>query len=303
MGSPDLAAAHLEFMAAAGRKPVAVWTQPPKPAGRGQKLHRSEVHEAADRLGIPVYTPRTLRDEAAQNEVKALDLDILVVVAYGLILPAAVLTSARAGAVNVHASLLPRHRGASPIQAAILAGDTATGVTIMQMDEGLDTGDMLMTRRIEVDPMETAGTLTEKISKVGPALLLDALTAIEEGAIRLQRQPEAGASICRKIKKEMARIDWERSAIEIDRLVRAYHPWPLARASIGGMELLLHKGGPVHGDDSGQPGTVVALGDTVEVVTGDGLYRIHRLQRVGRGVLTAAEFLRGSRLAVGDRFA
>ena len=285
MGSPDFAVPALNALVEAGHDIAAVYCQPPRPAGRGKTDRKTAVHERAEQLGLEVRTPRTLRDAEEQAKFAALGADLAVVAAYGLILPKPILDAPKGGCVNIHASLLPRWRGAAPIQRAILAGDTVSGVTIMQMDEGLDTGPMLLKRELQLD-RKNAGQITEELAKLGASALLKWI----EDPSPPEPQPENGATYAPKVDKAEARIDWNRPAIEIERQVHAFSPWPGAWFEASGERIKLLEARA--GDDaSGRPGEV--LDDCLNVAAGDGYVRPLRVQRAGRGAMTVDELLRG----------
>lgn len=292
MGSPDFAVPALRALHAA-HDVVAVYCQPPRPAGRGQKETPCPVHRAALELGLPVHTPVRVRRDAAQHaSFAALDLDVAVVAAYGLILPPAMLEAPRRGCLNIHASLLPRWRGAGPIQAAILAGDGESGITIMRMEEGLDTGPMLLKGSVAITPRMTATELHDALSPLGAALILRALA--EDPA--LVAQPEDGATYAPKLAKEDGRIDWRQDAAALDRRVRALTPWPGCFFTHGQETLRLLAAEPAEG--GGAPGLVLDAAPTI--ACGQGALRLTRLQRAGRAPMAAAEFLRGYALAPGE---
>ena len=287
MGSPDFAVPALNALVEAGHEVVAVYCQPPRPAGRGKADRKTAVHERAEELGLQVRTPRSLRNEEEQAKFAVLEADLAVVAAYGLILPQPVLEAPKLGCVNIHASLLPRWRGAAPIQRAILAGDVVSGVTIMQMDVGLDTGPMLLTRKLVLD-RKNAGQVTEEMAELGAAALLEWLD--DPTSHRPQAQSDEGATYAPKIDKAEAKIDWAKLAIEIERQVRAFAPWPGAWFEVNGerMKLLDARAGD---DASGKPGEV--LDDCLNVAAGDGYIRPLRVQRAGRSAMTVDELLRG----------
>jgi methionyl-tRNA formyltransferase len=300
-GTPPFAAAALEAIAAAGHSLVLVMTQPDRPAGRGMAPARSAVKLVAERLGTPVHQPERLKDPATHDRLREAAADILVVAAYGLILPQAVLDIPARGAVNVHASLLPRWRGAAPIQRALLAGDAETGITIMQMDAGLDTGPMLLREALPIAPDETGGTLHDKLASLGAALIVRALDGIERGALAAVPQPADGVTYAAKIDKREARVDWMRTAREIERVVRAFDPVPGAVSSLRGQDVKLRRAGVVAG--SGAPGTVLEASDAgIVVACGSGALRLESLQRAGGKRLDAGTFLRGFPVVPGDRF-
>ncbi len=295
LGTPDFAVPTLMALHAAGHDIACVYTQPPRPAGRGRLTQRSPVHNQADALGLPVRHPAILRrDEAAWAEFAALDLDAAIVAAYGLILPPAMLSAPRRGCLNVHASLLPRWRGAAPIQAAILAGDTETGVTIMQMDSGLDTGPMLLSGRVPITPITTAAMLHDDLATLGASLILQALAK----PIEPKLQPAIGASCASKLRRDDGMLDWRQSAVVLDRIIRALNPWPGTTTTILGASLKILEARPevVHGA-AAAPGTL--LDDDLLVACGQDALRLIRIQRPGRAVLTRADFLRGTKLAAG----
>jgi methionyl-tRNA formyltransferase len=285
MGSPEFAVPALNALVEAGHEIVAVYCQPPRPAGRGKADRKTAVHERAEQLGLEVRTPRTLRDADEQASFAELGADLSVVAAYGLILPRPILDAPRMGCVNIHASLLPRWRGAAPIQRAILAGDSVSGVTIMQMDEGLDTGPMLLKRELPLD-RKSAGQVTEEMAKLGGQALLEWLAA----ATSPQAQPEEGATYAPKIDKAEARIDWSRPAEEIERQVRAFAPSPGAWFVANGERIRLLEAS-VGNDAGGRPGEI--LDECLNVAAGDGYVRPVKVQRAGRGVMTTGELLRG----------
>lgn len=299
-GTPAFAAVALEQLLAAGHTVPCVLTQPDRPAGRGMKLQASAVKEIALARGLPVFQPRGLRLDgrygddaaAAQSALQAADLDAMVVAAYGLILPAWVLTLPRRGCLNIHASLLPRWRGAAPIQRAIEAGDAETGITIMQMDEGLDTGAMLSVRREPIRAGDSASTLHDRLATLGGRLIVDALQAAERGGLHAQPQPEAGVSYAHKLGKAEAAIDWRASAAEIERRVRAFDPFPGATFTCGDEVVKLWRAEVVEGDGS-SPGTVQRCDDRLRVACGGGMLELLQLQRPGGRRISAREFLAG----------
>jgi methionyl-tRNA formyltransferase len=300
-GTPEFALPPLEALAAAGHGLVVVLTQPDRPAGRGLAAAASPVKQAAARRGIPVLQPPTLKDPAVQARLAELAPDALVVVAYGLILPQALLDIPRLGALNIHASLLPRWRGAAPIQRALLAGDPTTGVCIMQMDAGLDTGPVLLREALPITPADTAGTLRDRLAAVGARLIVAALDGLSRGALRPMPQPDEGVTYAAKIAKHETRLDWSRSAAEAERRVRAFDPAPGAAAHVRGVELKIWRAAVVEG--RGAPGAVIAAdADGIVVACAEGALRLEALQRAGGRRLEAAAFLRGFALAPGDRF-
>jgi len=300
-GTPRFAVPALEALAAAGHELAAVLTQPDRPAGRGLAAAAGPVKQAAQRRGVPVLQPPALKEAAAQTRLAELAPDALVVAAYGLLLPKAVLDIPRLGALNIHASLLPRWRGAAPIERALLAGDPVTGVCIMQMDAGLDTGPVLLREALPITAEDTAGTLHDKLATLGARLLVAALDGLASGTLRPTPQPSEGVTYAAKIEKRETRLDWSRSASEAERQVRAFNPAPGAAARVRGAELKIWRAAVVAA--RGAPGEVIAAGaDGINVACGDGALRLEELQRAGGRRLPAAAFLRGFPLAPGDRF-
>lgn len=294
MGSPDFSVPALRALHEAGHEIAAVYCQPPRPAGRGQKETPCPVHRAALELGLPVRTPARVRKDTAEHEAfAALDLDAAVVAAYGLILPPAMLQAPRRGCLNIHASLLPRWRGAGPIQAAILAGDTESGITIMRMEEGLDTGPMLLRESVPIGPQTTTPELHDALAALGGPLVLRAL---EENPSPVP-QPEEGVTYAPKLGKEDGRLDWTQDAAALDRRVRALNPWPGTFFRNGEDVVRLLAAEPEPGAAGAAPGTV--LDSTPRIACGDGVLRLTRLQRAGRGAMPADAFLRGYPLPPG----
>ena len=294
MGSPAFALPALRALHAA-HEIAAVYCQPPRPAGRGQALTPSPVGAEAARLGLPVRSPARLRhDEAAQLAFAELDLEAAVVAAYGLILPQAMLDAPRRGCLNIHASLLPRWRGAGPIQAAVLAGDAESGVTIMQMEAGLDTGPMLLREAVPIGPATTAATLHDDLAALGARLILRALAERSEPVA----QPKAGVTYAPKLTRADGRLDWTRTAAELDRQVRGLLPWPGAWTELRGETLKVLEAELEEG--SGPPGT--ALDDALLIACGDGALRLRRVQRPGRGAMDAGAMLRGAPVPPGTLF-
>ena len=286
MGSPDFAVPALRALHAAGHEIAAVYCQQPRPAGRGQSLRPCPVHKAAEALGLEVRTPRRLRtDMEAQQAFAELNLDVAVVAAYGLILPQAMLDAPKRGCLNIHASLLPRWRGAGPIQASVLAGDTETGITIMQMEAGLDTGPMLLAEALPIGPMDTAATLHNHLAEIGARLVLRALA---ENPLP-RPQPEDGVTYAPKLTREDGRIDWTQSATAIDRRIRAFEPWPGTFSTLDGETLKILSAAPAEG--SGLPGTV--LDAKLTIACGTGAIRLVRVQLPGRQAMDADALLRG----------
>lgn len=294
MGTPDFAVPALEALVAAGHEIAAVYSQPPRPAGRGQKDRPSPVQARAEALGLPVRTPRSLRDPEAQADFAALRPDAAVVVAYGLILPQAVLDAPARGCLNIHASLLPRWRGAAPIHRAVIAGDAETGVSIMQMEAGLDTGPVLLREATPIGPEDTTGTMHDRLAEIGARLVVAALARLD--SLASEPQPEAGASYAAKIDKAEAEVDWARPAPEIDRQIRGLSPFPGAWTLVRGQRVKLLASRQAQGQ--GAPGTV--LDAALTVACGTGALRLTRLQRAGRGAQGTEEFLRGFPVEPGE---
>ena len=293
MGTPEFAVPTLTEIVSAGHEVVAVYTRAPKPAGRGQAERRSPVHLAAEAFGIPVLTPKSLKGADEQRAFARHDADVAVVVAYGLILPKPILDAPRLGCLNLHGSLLPRWRGAAPIQRAVMAGDARTGVMVMRMDEGLDTGPVALAEAMPIDPDMTAGELHDKMMRIGADLMGRALAALERGSLDFAPQSEDG-TYAKKIEKSEARIDWSRPAREVHNLIRGLSPFP------GAWFELLINGQPVRvkalrstlAEGNGAPGAI--LDDTLTIGCGSGAVRLTLVQREGKGAMDAASFLRGA---------
>jgi len=292
-GTPEFAVPTLQALANSSHELIAVYTQPDRPSGRGRHLQPSPVKQCATTLGIPVFQPLTLKDPTTVAEFAALDADILIVVAYGLILPRAILNTPRYGCINVHASLLPRWRGAAPIQHAILAGDRETGVTIMQMEAGLDTGPMLQKVHTEIGPRDTSQDLHDRLAVLGAKALLDTLEQIEKQTLDPIVQDDSQATHAGKIQKSDAALDWSLSAITLERRVRGYYPWPIAYFSLAGatcrvIEATAHP----EATHSALPGTVMsATPSAIRIATGEGCLDLLRLQLPGGKVLSVADIL------------
>ena len=298
MGTPDFAVPTLAELIAQGHDIAAVYSQPPRPKGRGMALEPGPVQKFAESAKLPVRTPLSLKDEEEQAAFAALEMDAAIVVAYGLLLPKPILEAPMLGCFNLHGSLLPRWRGAAPIQRAVMAGDAETGVMVMRMDEGLDTGPVLMAERVRIG-RKTSGELSAELSRLGADLMVRALGALERGGIAPQPQPEEGITYAKKISKEEARIDWRRSAHEIDCQIRGLSPFPGAFTQANGERLKILYAEPANG--SGKPGTL--LDDELTVACGDGALRLIKVQRAGKSVMSAAELLKGFALARGTQLA
>lgn len=301
MGTPDFAVPTLVEILGQGHEVVAVYTRAPKPAGRGMAERRSPVHELAAGFGIPVFTPRTLREAEAQDEFAAHGADVAVVVAYGLILPLPVLQAPEYGCLNLHASLLPRWRGAAPINRAIMAGDRETGVMVMQMDEGLDTGAVALSERVTIGADETAGQLHDRLSRLGADLMVRALSALSRGSLATEPQPEAGVTYAAKLDKAETRIDWTRPAGEVHNHIRGLSPFPGAWCEIAAGERTerLKVLRTTLAGGSGAPGT--ALDDRLTIACGEGAVRLLEVQRAGKGPMAADAFLNGTAVAAGTK--
>lgn len=299
-GTPEFAATALHSLVQAGYPVVAVLTQPDRPAGRGMQLTASPVKQYALRNGLAVLQPASLKTEPIRQTLRDFGADVMVVAAYGLILPQAVLEIPRYGCLNIHASLLPRWRGAAPIQRAILAGDRETGITIMQMDAGLDTGDMLLQKRCPISATDTAQTLHDRLAALGADSIVEALQGLAGGTLQPQRQDEGLACYASKITKAEARLDWSRPAAELARAVRAYNPFPIAQTEWHGTMIKIWQARPTPG--TGIAGTVLTTGKAgIEVACGDGALLLETLQKPGGKPLPAGQFMQGFPLRAGDR--
>jgi methionyl-tRNA formyltransferase len=292
-GTPEFAVPHLAACRIPNVEIAAVYTQPDRPAGRGRKLAASPVKAAALAAGLPVEQPQTLKDAQAQRRLLELRLDLLIVVAYGLILPRKVLSLPRLGCWNVHASLLPRWRGAAPIQRALLAGDTQTGVCLMQMEAGLDTGPVLLQRQLAIGAEDTAGRLHDRLAALGAELLGDGLQRTTAGeTLVATAQPEAGVTYAHKLDKAEARLDWSASATDLERKVRAFDPWPVAEADVHGEHLRIWSALALPAARVESPGKLLAAGrEGIDVACGEGMLRLLEVQRAGGRRLRAADYL------------
>lgn len=295
-GTPDFAATALTALLATQHTVVGVYSQPDRPAGRGRKLMPSPVKQVALEAGIPVFQPDTLKTEAAQQELAALDADVMIVAAYGLILPKAVLDMPRHGCLNIHASLLPRWRGAAPIHRAIAAGDRETGITIMQMDEGLDTGAMLLKSLTAIEPDDTGGSLHDRLAELGGRAIVEALRLLEKGELSGEAQNEELACYAHKLTKDEGHIDWHADAEAIERLVRAFNPWPGTYTDLGPQRVRIHAAS-AHSEDSGKaPGTVLRRErDGIDIACGTGTLRVTRLQLPGSRAQSVNDLINGGK--------
>ena len=297
-GTPEFAAQALQAIVVAGHDVALVLTQPDRPAGRGMTLQPSAVKKVALEHGIEVFQPLTLKDTEAQAKIAAIGAEVMVVAAYGLILPQAVLDMPRFGCINIHGSLLPRWRGAAPIQRALLAGDTKTGVCIMQMEAGLDTGPVLLRGAFAIEATDTTATLHDRLAGLGARLIGEALGKLP---LPTEPQPTEGITYAHKIEKAEALIDWTKSAAELDRHIRAFNPFPGAQAVLGGQTVKFWQAAPV--DLNGEFGTVLAVDrSSVVIACGDGALAVTELQKAGGKRLPVQQFLAGHPLKVGDRF-
>ncbi len=301
-GSPDFAVPTLRALIDSPYRPIAVVTQPDARAGRGRSLRPPPIKQLAAEHGIPALQPARLRDPAAIAQIGSLKPDLQVVAAYGQIIPVEILDLPNNGTLNVHASLLPRWRGAAPIPAAILLGDQETGVTIMLVDETEDTGDILRQRSIRIDPAEHAGQLSHRLASLGAELLVETIPDWLDARIVAQPQDNTLATRARRVTKQQGRIEWTATAEEIARHVRAYTPWPAATTNLGHTSLQITQASSVARKAGANPGQVVDADKTIDVATGEGLLAIERLQRAGKRELSAEEFVRGTRDLVGRRF-
>lgn len=297
-GTPDFAAQHLQALLASQHRVIAVYTQPDKPAGRGKKLQPSAVKQLALAHNLPIFQPKSLRKEEAQQQLAQLNADVMVVVAYGLILPKAVLEMPRLGCLNVHGSLLPRWRGAAPIQRAIWAGDEQTGVTIMQMDEGLDTGDMLHKVSCEISKDETSSSLYQKLATLAPQALIEVLDHLEEGKYPPQAQQNEFSNYAEKLSKEEAKLDWSLPAVQLERCIRAFNPWPISWLQTtdaqGNNQILKVYQATVLPHQNQTVGTVLqANKQGIQIATADGVLNITQLQPAGKKPMAVQDFLNG----------
>ncbi|WP_208996056.1 methionyl-tRNA formyltransferase [Pseudovibrio ascidiaceicola] len=304
MGTPDFSVPTLFEIVGQGWDVVACYSQPPRKAGRGMELKKTPVHEAAESLGIPVFTPTSLKSEEEQERFRSFEADVAVVVAYGLLLPKAILEGTEHGCLNGHASLLPRWRGAAPINRAIMAGDKASGIQVMQMEEGLDTGPVCMSETVAITPDMTAGELHDRLSALGGDLMMRALSALSRGGLGSTPQPEEGVTYAKKIQKSETRIDWSLPAEQVHNHIRGLSPFPGAwcEMELGGknperVKILRSS----LTDGSGAAGKVLVVDDTtLTIACGSGAIKLVQVQRAGKKAMSAEEFLRGSKLSAGD---
>ncbi len=295
-GTPDFAARHLDALLSSGHQVVGVFTQPDRPAGRGKKLMPSPVKVLAEEHGLPVFQPASLRPQENQQLVADLNADVMVVVAYGLILPKAVLDMPRLGCINVHGSLLPRWRGAAPIQRSLWAGDTDTGVTIMQMDVGLDTGDMLYKLACPITAEDTSATLYDKLAELGPKGLIDTLQQLADNRAQPEVQDEALVTYAEKLSKEEARLDWSLPAAQLERCIRAFNPWPMSWVEIDGQPVKVWQASVIAGQANAAPGTIIeASKQGIQVATVEGILNLESLQPAGKKAMSAQDLLNSRR--------
>lgn len=295
-GTPDFAARHLDALLSSEHQIVGVFTQPDRPAGRGKKLMPSPVKVLAEEKGLPVFQPASLRQPENQQLVAELNADVMVVVAYGLILPKAVLDMPRLGCINVHGSLLPRWRGAAPIQRALWAGDAQTGVTIMQMDVGLDTGDMLYKLACPVTPEDTSATLYDKLAGLGPQGLIETLQQLAQGSAQPQVQDEELVTYAEKLSKDEARMDWSLSAEQLERCIRAFNPWPMSWFVVDEQPVKVLKASVLPSSTQAEPGTIVEASKSgIQVATAEGILNLESLQPAGKKAMSAQDLLNSRR--------
>ena len=301
MGTPDFSVGTLEALVEAGHEVVLAVTQPDKPKGRGKEMQFTPVKECALKYDIPVYQPRRVREAECIEELRKYEADIMVVVAFGQILPKEILEMTKYGCVNVHASLLPKYRGAAPIQWSIIDGEEVTGVTTMQMNEGLDTGDMLLKVEIPIEEKETGGSLHDKLAEAGAKLCVETLVGLEAGTITAIPQGETTTSYAKMLDKQLGNIDWSKSAIEIERLIRGLSPWPSAYTDWNGKVMKIWDAKVVSDTAEGKVGTIVKVEkDAFFVQTGDGLLKVCELQIPGKKRMDAGAFLRGYQMKEGE---
>ncbi len=291
-GTPDFAARHLAALLSSEHEVIAVYTQPDRPAGRGKKLTASPVKTLALEHDIPVYQPENFKLDEAKKELADLNADLMVVVAYGLLLPQAVLDTPRLGCINVHGSILPRWRGAAPIQRSIWAGDAETGVTIMQMDIGLDTGDMLKIATLPIEPTDTSASMYEKLAELGPQALVECLTDIAAGNAKAEKQDDEQANYAKKLSKEEARINWADDAGHIERCVRAFNPWPMSHFEVAENSIKVWQSRVVDQSSDKPAGTIIQADKTgIYIATGNGVLALEQLQVPGKKAMSVQDIL------------
>lgn len=301
MGTPDFSVGTLEALVAAGHEVVLAVTQPDKPKGRGKEMQFTPVKECALKYNIPVFQPRRVREADCIEELRRYHADIMVVVAFGQILPKEILEMTAYGCVNVHASLLPKYRGAAPIQWSIIDGEAVTGVTTMQMDEGLDTGDILLKTEIPIDAKETGGSLHDKLAEAGAKLCVETLQALQNKAVTPIPQGETTTAYAKMLNKQLGNIDWTQSAVAIERLIRGLTPWPSAYTDWNGKVMKIWDTEVVEGEGGKKPGTIVQVEkDAFYVQTGEGVLKICELQLPGKKKMDAGAFLRGYQIKTGE---
>ncbi len=301
MGTPDFSVGTLEAIIEAGHEVVLAVTQPDKPRGRGKEMQYSPVKEAALAHDIPVYQPQRIRDAECVEELKKYPADVMVVIAFGQILPKEILEMTKYGCINVHASLLPDYRGAAPIQWAVINGEKVSGVTTMQMDEGLDTGDMIMKTEIVLDEKETGGSLHDKLAEAGAKLCVETLKAVEDGTAVRTKQGETGTDYAKQLNKKMGDIDWTKSAVEIERLIRGLNPWPSAYTAWNDKTMKIWEAEILDKESGQAPGTVAEVDKkTFAVQTGKGMLKILSLQLPGKKRMDTDAFLRGNQIKIGE---
>ena len=310
MGTPAFAVPTLQALVQAGHEICLVVTQPDKAKGRGKMLQAPPMKEAAESLGIPVYQPVKVRAEDSVEYLRTFQADAIIVIAFGQILPKSILELTPYGCINVHSSLLPKYRGAAPIQWALLSGETVTGVTTMLLDEGIDTGDMLLSAEIAIDPKETAGTLHDKLAQLGALLIVETLEQLEEGALTPIPQEDSPTAYARMLSKDMGKINWSMSAIEIERWIRGLHPWPSAYTHLADKVIKILQSEVTSEEELqtleihlAQPGTIIGINTCAFYVqTGDGVLRVDQIQVSGKKAMTVQAFLLGHKLPVGLSF-
>ncbi len=295
-GTPDFAARHLAALLESGHQVIAAYTPPDKPAGRGKKLTPSAVKALAVEHDVPVFQPVNFKSDEAKAELAALNADIMVVVAYGLLLPTEVLNTPRLGCVNVHGSILPRWRGAAPIQRSIWAGDEETGVTIMQMDEGLDTGDMLSIATLPIEATDTSASMYNKLAELGPKALVECLSSIADGSAVATKQDDSLSNYAKKLSKDEARIDWTLDAAMIERCVRAFNPWPMSYFEVDGKNVKVWQADVIETQEAATPGTILSADKTgICVATGKGAINFTLLQPPGKKAMAVTDLLNSRR--------